>query len=136
MQCALCQERDGARFARLLGELRLVEARHEDDPRLGAPLAQASRRFETVDLRHAHVDHGHLGLPRDCELDGRAAVSRGADHRQPVVVVEQQRKRVDEQAMIVDDHHPHRSGLEVSGHARMDLGVFHPLPGMAQDPNT
>jgi hypothetical protein len=38
--------------------------------------------------------------------------------------------------MIVDDHHPHRSGLEVSGHARMDLGVFHPLPGMAQDPNT
>ena len=43
--------------------------------------AQAPRGLEAVDLRHAHVDHGDLGLFRDGELDGGAAVARGPDHR-------------------------------------------------------
>ena len=57
-----------------------------------------------------------------------AAVTRGPDHLEPVVVAEQQRQRVDEEPVIVDDHDPHGSGLKVSGH-ELGPAPVSPFPG-------
>ena len=106
----------------------VVEAGDEDHARLRALDAQAPRALQAVDLRHAHVDHGDLRLFRDGELDRGPAVTRGSDHFEPVVVAEQERQRVDEEPVIVDDHDPHRSGLKVSGH-ELGPAPVSPFPG-------
>jgi hypothetical protein len=102
---------------RAFGQLGLVHAGDEDDPRLGAAHAEPSCRLQTVDLRHPHVDHRDLGVLCGRELDRRTAVLCRADDRQPLVVSEEKRQGICEQAVVVDDHHAHRSGFEISGHA-------------------
>ena len=81
----------------------------------GPARTHAAGGLEPVDLRHLDVDDGHLGLVLDDELDRRVPVARGADHLEAFVVIEQECECVDEQAVVVDDDHPHGCAPEVPG---------------------
>ena len=70
------------------------------EPRLGDDRRD---RAEAVDARHAQVHQHHVRVEIAGERDRLAAVERSADDLDPLVGVEDQLERIDEQPLVVGD---------------------------------
>jgi hypothetical protein len=68
------------------------------------------RRLDAVDRRHAHVDHDDIRLELGGHADRRLAVFGLADDVDVLLDAEQRSKPVEDDSMIVGDHHAQRPG--------------------------
>jgi len=98
-ECVDARGRDGA------GHQGVLDRRVGDQPHLGADLAQAARRGPATAIRHADVDHRHLGLQLSGQLDGVGNPAGGADHRQAVVGLDEGADRLEHHPVIVEEEH-------------------------------
>jgi hypothetical protein len=65
------------------------EPRQDHDPGVGRAPADVGNGLESVHLRHGEVEHYHVGLPFDRDVDPGGTVFSLADNFEAVVDVEQ-----------------------------------------------
>ena len=70
---------------------------------MGLPRHEQSSRFESVELRHAHVHDDDIGLRALDEVDGVGTIAGLADHFESDVRVDDRREPGTDQRLIVDD---------------------------------